>query len=1044
MISILYVDDEPVLLDLCRTFLERTGEFRVDILESATGVSRRLEEKPYDAIISDYQMPDMDGITLLKTVRRQAGSIPFILFTGRGREEIVIEALNNGADFYLQKGGDPKAQFAELAHHVRQAVGKRKAECELRASEKRLFDIINFLPDPTFAIDREGTVIAWNRALETFTGTSAPDILGKGNYEYSLPLYGRRRPILIDLIFESEDYITRHYSGIIRQKDVLIAESDLPLPKGKPVIIMGKASPLYNPEGEIIGAIESIRDITSLKKSEGELRSAYEEIAATEEELRGQFESLALSEKNLRESEARFRLLSETTTAGIFVFREKILYANPAATTLTGYSREQLAAMDFWEFVHPDFREKVRDRGIRMPASSEEPSHSVFMIIRSTGEERWVDASTTRILYDGVAAVLSIQVDITERKKNEEALQNSRQLLTNILENFPGIVFWKDKNCRYLGCNRHFATAAGLNDPSEIVGKTDYDLPWGKTEAEAYRQADMRIISGDIPHISILESQLQSNGKVAWFDTSKIPLLDADGAIAGVVGTSDDITGRKQVMDRLSRMYETFHRFGPDPLKNIDLIIALAGGLLQGTHAFYHRKTGDTPCCIGYWNIPAGFADNRSWKESIFAEVIRTAKDEPVVMDGPACPAPFGTGADCGLLPFETYAGKVVRIGDDYQGLLSILYRDGFVLSEPDLEFLSILANAIAIEDERSRAQQSLLDSMDKFRGLFELGSEAIFLIDNETGNLLEANEAATDMYGYSHDELVSLKNTDLSAEPEATSTVTKQPAIGSLSVPLRYHKKKDGTVFPVEINGRFFVWGGKRVHVAAIHDITGRMQAEEALRRANRKLNLLNSITRHDVVNQITVLQGYSQLALLRDPDPVIKDFLAKIDSVSDTIARQIAFTGMYQELGVHAPGWHNLTAVLSRVRPKEILFSSSCGTMEVFADPMLEKVFANLFDNALRHGERVSRITIRCERAGEELVIFVEDNGVGIPIDIKPKIFLKGFGKHTGFGLFLVREILAITGISIHETGKHGTGARFEITVPKGGFREGPVLQK
>ena len=215
-------------------------------------------------------------------------------------------------------------------------------------------------------------------------------------------------------------------------------------------------------------------------------------------------------------------------------------------------------------------------------------------------------------------------------------------------------------------------------------------------------------------------------------------------------------------------------------------------------------------------------------------------------------------------------------------------------------------------------------------------------------------------------------------------------------------------------------------------------------MRRANKKLNLLNSINRHDVVNQLTVLQGYSQLALLREPEPVIGDFLAKIDAVSDTIARQLAFTGMYQELGVHAPGWHHLDDILSRVRPKEILFSSSCSNIEIFADPMLEMVFANLFDNAFRHGERVSRISIRCEPAGDDLMITVEDNGIGVPLDIKQKIFQKGFGKHTGFGLFLVREILAITGISIHETGKHGTGARFEIMVPEDGFRQGKVSRK
>ncbi|MFA4861000.1 PAS domain S-box protein [Methanoregula sp.] len=915
MISVLYVDDEPVLLDLCRIFLERTGEFSVDILESATGVPGLLETKHYDAVIADYQMPEMDGITLLKIVRTRFGDIPFILFTGRGREEIVIEALNSGADFYLQKGGDAGAQFTELAHKVRQAVGKRRAECDLRTSEKRLFDIINFLPDPTFAINREGQVIAWNRAMEGLSGVSSTDILGKGDYEYSIPFYGHRRPILIDLISASEEHIMEHYSGIIREKDVLIAETDLPHPGGHPIIVMGKASPLYNTEGEITGAIESIRDITPRKKAEDELRSAYEEVAAAEEELREQFDSLAQNQKELRESEARFRLLSETTTASIFVFRQKILYVNPAAGILTGYSPEELVGMPFWEFVHPGFSEKVKERGLEMLKREERSSHEIVRIVRKDGEMRWVDASTTQILYDGIPAVLSVQVDITERKQ----------------------------------------------------------------------------------------------------DT-----------------------------DRLFRLYETFHRFGPDPLKNIDMITALAGELLHGTCAYYYRR--DSRCgrkCIGSWNLPDGFTDDDSLGSRIFVDVIRQGKDNPVVITDMGNSAFAQDSADLGRFPFATYVGKTVRIGNDYYGVLSVLYQDVFSPGERDLEFLSILANAIAIEDERWQAQEALRDSMEKYRGLFELGSEAIFLIDNETGWLLEANEAATEMYGYSHEELLTMKNTDLSAEPEKTREVTTKSVTGSVSIPLRYHRKKDGMVFPVEINGRFFTWEGRHVHVAASHDITDRKQGEEALRRANKKLNLLNSITRHDVVNQLTVLQGYSQLALLRGPDPVVKDFLAKIDAVSDTIARQIAFTGMYQELGVQAPCWQNLNEVLSRVRPKEILFSSSCGMTEIYADPMLEKVFANLFDNALRHGERVSRITISCEPEDEDLRIYVEDNGVGIPLDIKPKIFQKGFGKHTGFGLFLVREILAITGISIHETGKHGNGARFEITVPKGGFRQEKTMQ-
>jgi signal transduction histidine kinase len=255
---------------------------------------------------------------------------------------------------------------------------------------------------------------------------------------------------------------------------------------------------------------------------------------------------------------------------------------------------------------------------------------------------------------------------------------------------------------------------------------------------------------------------------------------------------------------------------------------------------------------------------------------------------------------------------------------------------------------------------------------------------------------------------------------------------------PLTFRDRKGHRYYVTASSHYYTDSGGHRLGIEGIvHDITYLRQAEDALREANRKLNLLNSITRHDVANQLTVLQGYTQLALMKKPDPMIADFLRKIDIGTTTIARQIEFSKTYQELGVHAPDWFSLDEIFSKIRPKDILFSSSCAGVEVYADPMLEKVFANLFGNSIMHGEHVTRITVRCDPSGDDLLITVEDNGVGIPLDVKQKIFKKGFGKNTGFGLFLAREILAITSILIHETGTHGKGARFEIIVPGGGFR-------
>ena len=140
-VKVLLVDDEPGLTGIAKLFLERSGEYQVDIANSASSALEMLKSTQYDAVVSDYLMPDMDGITFLKTVRAGNTTIPFIVFTGKGREEVVIEALNNGADFYLQKGGDPATQFTQLQSMIRNGVEQRRAEREL-FEKNRILDAI--------------------------------------------------------------------------------------------------------------------------------------------------------------------------------------------------------------------------------------------------------------------------------------------------------------------------------------------------------------------------------------------------------------------------------------------------------------------------------------------------------------------------------------------------------------------------------------------------------------------------------------------------------------------------------------------------------------------------------------------------------------------------------------------------------------------------------------------------------------------------------------------------------------------------------------
>jgi CheY-like chemotaxis protein len=205
MHSVLYVDDDPELLDLSKIFLEMSGQLCVDTAASVTEALEKLRYNTYDGIISDYQMPGINGIEFLRYIRQHYKDLPFVLFTGRGREEIVIEALNSGADFYLQKGGEPKSQFTELEYKIRTAIDRRCVQDELRDSRKQLSDLINFLPDATFAIDLKGRIIVWNRMMEELTGVPPDAVLGTRDSSWALPLRGDRRSALAECIVNADE-----------------------------------------------------------------------------------------------------------------------------------------------------------------------------------------------------------------------------------------------------------------------------------------------------------------------------------------------------------------------------------------------------------------------------------------------------------------------------------------------------------------------------------------------------------------------------------------------------------------------------------------------------------------------------------------------------------------------------------------------------------------------------------------------------------------------------------------------------------------------
>jgi signal transduction histidine kinase len=233
-----------------------------------------------------------------------------------------------------------------------------------------------------------------------------------------------------------------------------------------------------------------------------------------------------------------------------------------------------------------------------------------------------------------------------------------------------------------------------------------------------------------------------------------------------------------------------------------------------------------------------------------------------------------------------------------------------------------------------------------------------------------------------------------------------------------------------------------RRVNTALVNEVAERRKTEEALRLANKKITMLSSITRHDILNQVMILQAYLEYSRENTRDPMLLDYIKKEDHVAEAIRSQIEFTKYYEDIGVNAPEWQDIPHLVQRVRsrlhlPDTIDVSIVLPPVQVFADRLIEKVFFNLMENTLRHGGQVTRIRFAFDETNRGAEIVYEDNGVGISTEDKRRLFQKGFGKNTGLGLFLSQEILAITGLTIRETGEPGNGVRFVIAVPEGAYR-------
>ena len=360
-------------------------------------------------------------------------------------------------------------------------------------------------------------------------------------------------------------------------------------------------------------------------------------------------------------------------------------------------------------------------------------------------------------------------------------------------------------------------------------------------------------------------------------------------------------------------------------------------------------------------------------------------------------------------------------------------------------ETINGMLGELATSQEALRGR--LIQSEEKYRLFFNSIKDPVIIYRPESeggGNrVIEANDAATALLGYSRQELLELPpesvvERDVQAEKPGLFHAPDTEGFVQYESSLVTKGKKH---IPVEINAWKFYKFGEAAVLMIARDITDRKRAEQALLRANKKLNLLNSVTFNDFQNALFAIKGYLTLKKDIPHDPGMDRYLEREDEILKRFSISLDFAKNYQDLGIKPPCWYKVhqtfLIAMSRLDFSRISRTVRLDNLEIYADPLLEQVFFILAENIIAHGKNATHLAISYTETADHLLLVFEDNGTGIPHDKKEKIFQRGIGSQNSLGLFFAREILDITSITIRETGIFGSGARFEITVPVGMFR-------
>lgn len=541
MCHILYLDDERIILDLGREYLETELGCKVDTTTSPDEAIALFTQNDYDCIISDYMMPDLSGVEFLKIVREKNSKIPFVFFTGKAELNVAIDAVNLGADFFLQKDPDPLLRLFELSRFITQSTTRYRKEIELEKREQLFRTVADYTYDWEYWTGIDGRFIYTSPSCERITGYSAQEFYNNPNLLISI-IDPEDREIWKNHIIESE--ADNHPYSL----DIRVIHK-----KGTTIWINHLCSAIYDEQGQFLGRRGSNRDITEKK----------------------------LAEVEICESEKALKTIFDNQQAMMIIdaSNHTIVRANQEALNLIGLPENDVIGKECHTFICPEGRGKCPIHDL-----NQEIDHAERILISHTRGEIPVIKTVKPVTIHGKEYLLESFSDISKLKEYHKKIELISYENQVILDHMPAMVWYKDTKNGIIRVNQSAATTVGL-PIEEIEGKNAYDL--FPDFADKYYADDLEVITSKEPKRGIVEVLTLLNGEHLWVQSDKIPLFDTQGDVISLLIFVVDITNLKNTQDALKIANNKLHLLSDitrhDILNQIQALLFYIEGLRSTT-----------------------------------------------------------------------------------------------------------------------------------------------------------------------------------------------------------------------------------------------------------------------------------------------------------------------------------------------------------------------------------------------------------------------------------------------------------------------------